>query len=837
MKFTKKCDSAQHKISISNKRRSSAGMFYTSSAGAVTSLILCGKKGYRAITSLVMVIMLSFLFSAFLNIAGFTRANTYADSISMTVNTDNLTINMAPMSSSGEFAKSANMNIAVSTTSSSGYNLSIASSTGNTNLTSGSNSITSINSAISESTFSSSSTYNNKWGYKPSNLYNSSTEQIITNTDFRPLPGTAGEIIAKTKCANGTSPCTNPVDNYTLSIGARTTNTTPKGDYVSDTFVITAVTNKSVVSCDSSKLCVQYDGNGLSYPETSSQLLRTVNNVNYNSTTTHFSTKYAHTPNVSDEGEASGTYSSNMDTTDTVMIDGATSLNVTIYYDAQSTSSDWVSVYQSPFDISDTNDATVSTTTGNLSRKLSGRKSGRTTTYSSWYTKSYTVSGDTVKFHFRSNSSGNYYGYYAIITANDRYDRSVSSGEYATPTGTNPFFHGWSTTQTTPGGGLPSDVEYTNESEILAKMPGDEGETKTFYAVWQQGYPITFTMDSNVTKIDVLDASGATVGTITSSGQSLVLAQGDTYTLKPTYATGYTYKTITKTSGSGTVGGRSFTVGTGSATINFTSQTIPNMQNYSCSSLANIGDMIDVKDTRDNEVYLIGKLADGKCWMLENLNIAGGTALSSTDTDFESTYTLPTTNGWTTSSGKLVLPASSTSGFSTNNYAYVYNSGNKENCGASGQNTPCYSYYSWGAATLGSGRSISADNTDAPYSICPKGWKLPTAYTTSASNWQTTSDFYVMAHQYGLDSTTSTSESDSDFYNQAGPGTLPNFLLAGDYDGGSFNDGGSSGSYWSATSYSNTNIARRLRFYSSSVNSAGYNTRGVGASVRCVLGS
>ncbi|MBR0465770.1 hypothetical protein IJJ02_03250 [Candidatus Saccharibacteria bacterium] len=825
MKFTKKCDSAQHKISISNRRRSSAGMFYTSSAGAVTSLIL--------------IATLSFLSSAFLNITGFTRANTYADSISMTVSTDNLTINMAPMSSSGEFAKSGNMNIAVSTTSSSGYNLSIASSTGNTNLTSGSNSIASISSAISESTFSSSSTYNNQWGYKPSNLYSSSTEQIITNTDFRPLPGTAGEIIAKTKCANGTSPCTNPVDNYTLSIGTRTTNTTPIGNYISDTFVITAVTNKSVIECDSSKLCVQYNGNGLSYPETSSQLPRNVNNVNYNSTIIPQTiTKYSHTPNVSDAGIASGTYSSSMNTTDTVTIDGATSLNVTIYYDAESTSYDWVSVYQSPFDISNTNDATVSTTTGNLSGKLSGRNSGRTTTYSSWYTKSYTVSGDTVKFHFKSDSSGNYYGYYAIITGTSTaYERSVSSGEYATPTGTNSVFHGWSTSQTTPGGGFPSDVEYTNESEILTKIPGDEGETKTLYAVWQQGQTITFTMDSNITKIDVLDASGATVGTITSSGQSLNLAQGDTYTIKPTHTTGYGTNAITKTSGAGTLNGKQFTVGAGAATINVTSKPLSPMQNWTgCSSLAQ-GDTKEVYDTRDNETYLIGKLKDGKCWMLENLNISGGTALSSTDTDFESTYTLPTTNGWTTSSGKLVLPASSTSGFSTNNYAYVYNSGNKENCGASGQNTPCYSYYSWDAATLGSGRSISANDTDAPYSICPKGWKLPTAYTTSASNWQTTSDFYVMAHQYGLDSTTSTSESDSDFYNQAGPGTLPNFLLAGNYGYGSFINGGNYGSYWSATSGSNTSSARYLVFSSSSVNSANSYNRCMGYSVRCVLGS
>ena len=214
-----------------------------------------------------------------------------------------------------------------------------------------------------------------------------------------------------------------------------------------------------------------------------------------------------------------------------------------------------------------------------------------------------------------------------------------------------------------------------------------------------------------------------------------------------------------------------------------------------------------LKDKRDEQEYTMAKLKDGKVWMTQNLNLAGGTELSSDTTDFASNYTLPTTNGWTVNNGKLVLPASAAKNtdnnsltdstqFSANNYAYVFNSGNTTNCGASGQNTPCYSYYSWDAATLGSGRGISTDNTDAQYSICPKGWKLPTSRTTSATDWQTESDFYVLAHQYGLDSTTSTSESDNGFYTQAGPGTVPNFLLAGYYNNGSFYDGGSYGSYF-----------------------------------------
>ena len=275
------------------------------------------------------------------------------------------------------------------------------------------------------------------------------------------------------------------------------------------------------------------------------------------------------------------------------------------------------------------------------------------------------------------------------------------------------------------------------------------------------------------------------------------------------------------------------------------------MQQQTSASLAqklpNVGDTTTLYDARDNQAYKVAKLADGKYWMTENLNIAGGTALSSEDTDFESTYALPTTNGWTVTDGKLVLPASAikndadnnltdSTQFSTDNYAYVFNSGIKGNCGSSGQDTPCYSYYSWDTATLGSGRGIETDNTDADYSICPKNWRLPTSRTTSAANWQTESDFYAMAHQYGLDSTTSTTERDNGFYTQAGPGTTPDFLLAGHCGSGSFHSGGL-GLYWSSTSLSDSIYARVLAFNSSNILSAFSSGRGIGNQVRCLFGS
>ena len=210
-----------------------------------------------------------------------------------------------------------------------------------------------------------------------------------------------------------------------------------------------------------------------------------------------------------------------------------------------------------------------------------------------------------------------------------------------------------------------------------------------------------------------------------------------------------------------------------------------------------------LQDARDGQEYKVAKLKDGKCWMLENLNLAGGTALSSTDTDFDSSYELPTDNGWSVVDGKLVLPASG-GNFNNASKPFVSNSGNKTDCGAIDQTTPCYSYYSWPAATLSSGANIFEDSIDVPYSICPKGWHLPTARKSSAPNWQNNSDTYQLMRAYGFNSTTSESESDDDFLLQAGPGTVPNFIVSGFYQqSSSVNSAGRYGYIWTATASTN----------------------------------
>ena len=267
---------------------------------------------------------------------------------------------------------------------------------------------------------------------------------------------------------------------------------------------------------------------------------------------------------------------------------------------------------------------------------------------------------------------------------------------------------------------------------------------------------------------------------------------------------------------------------------------LPHIQNYDsvlCTSSPSL-----VYDVRDGNAYTIQRLADGKCWMTSNLNLVGGTRLESTNSDVPDGYTL--FNPYYTLPDSLTITSgTSVNGFNSDTEAFVFNTGNittsQSDCTSS---KPCNSYYSWLAATAGgkdnNGNDVTADGYNAAYSICPKGWKLPTSTTSNANaqsnnNWKT-GDWYALATAYGADLESNYYQSSNTFYNNAGPGTTPNFLPAGYYSSGSFYYGGFGGFYWSSASRSSAD-AYFLSFDSSNVNSASNNGRRRGYSVRCVL--
>ena len=615
-----------------------------------------------------------------------------------------------------------------------------------------------------------------------------------------------------------------------------------------------AMWQSAETKCDGTKLCVQYEGNGLTYDGS-----KTVNKVNYNSSTSQQEvTKILHSDNVNDSGIATGNSAVNTDQTKEATIDGASSVNVQLYYDTEGVSYDWVTLYAGADSVpSSSNDGTIGSN-GNLTGKLGGNKSGYTTSYTTWNlwnNSGNPINSDTIKIHFKTDgTAGSYisYGYYAIITGTGTVlNRTVTSGEYATPTGTDAIFHGWSSTQTTAGAGLPSQVEYTNESEVMSNIPGNNGDTKTLYAVWQQGYNITFNKDSNVSSIAVLDSDGNTVGTITSSGQSLTLAGGDTYTIKPTYTTGYTTNTITKTSGAGTLNGKEFTVGAGATTISVTSKVMQPMQNWTgCSNLA-VGDTEQVYDTRDNEAYLVGKLADNKCWLLDNLRldlVAHKDDLNSTNTNATNeqlAYLKGTSTG--TSSDQWAMSGVS---YWTSSYSYsapqiAIKNASDENWNpdtvasvtygeGSGKIGVYYNYcaasagtYCWGNGTSSTGSPSSDPKTDTGYDIdgdiCPAGWRMPTGGAI-ATGTIAKGEYQNLYNQYS-----SATEGQAAAFQCALSTPLSGLF----YNGSAYYQG-SGGYFWSSTWY-NSYSMYGLSVNSSNVYPQNYGNRNGGNSVRCTL--
>ncbi len=119
-----------------------------------------------------------FIFFLVLSFVSFKTGDAYADAkkatLTLGISTDTLSVDILP-DADGTFGKSSDASITVKTDNFTGYTLSISSSSSNTSLKDSANhEIYTLDSAISEDTFSNSSSYNDKWGYKPSQYIDNS---------------------------------------------------------------------------------------------------------------------------------------------------------------------------------------------------------------------------------------------------------------------------------------------------------------------------------------------------------------------------------------------------------------------------------------------------------------------------------------------------------------------------------------------------------------------------------------------------------------------------------------------------------------------------------------
>ena len=297
------------------------------------------------------------------------------------------------------------------------------------------------------------------------------------------------------------------------------------------------------------------------------------------------------------------------------------------------------------------------------------------------------------------------------------------------------------------------------------------------------------------------------------------------------------------------------------------------LQNWDgCSSLAQ-GSTTALTDERDGNTYAVAKLADGKCWTIENLRLTDKDS-SNNDIELSSTNThnpsLPLNNTWFYKNQQGTLTTSNhlsaTSDPTSTDPDTAWCTTNSSNCEdqsmlatnntanfttntSSTQSSNIYSYgnyYNWYSATAGHGKygSSYGQGYEAPGDICPAGWHLPKGGNKSQ---ESTNEFWQLIVT-GLNGGTNPANYDSEtrpYY--TGTEATPvsnvlrsypnNFVYSGDVYGSSVEFRGSYGYYWSSSAY-NSSGAYYLAFSSSRVRpGTDYYNKYDGRMVRCVAGT
>ena len=280
------------------------------------------------------------------------------------------------------------------------------------------------------------------------------------------------------------------------------------------------------------------------------------------------------------------------------------------------------------------------------------------------------------------------------------------------------------------------------------------------------------------------------------------------------------------------------------------------------------GNTARLKDERDGKYYWVAKLADGNCWMTQNLelDLTSGKSLTPELSDVSA--------NWNPGATTFTSAQEGGRGSSYNNTVQSWNLGkyvwktpnstsycqpdtnfSESSCASYWQNvssgwtpmteyrtdgvtydasTQTYdahylagNYYSYVAATAGTGTSATSNLTKATDSICPKGFELP----TSGSSFNSTpGSFYnLLTNAYNISSNTTggtAMRSAPLFFVRSGYVSPTNYLSSAGYRG----------YYWSSVADSSSD-AYYLNFYSSGVYPSNDLYRYDGLSVRCVAPS
>lgn len=229
-------------------------------------------------------------------------------------------------------------------------------------------------------------------------------------------------------------------------------------------------------------------------------------------------------------------------------------------------------------------------------------------------------------------------------------------------------------------------------------------------------------------------------------------------------------------------------------------------------------------------------MADGNCWMLDNL------ALDPTDATTAQNMNETNTNASAEAINNLFHGGSTTTGWSNTAVANVtsnfydggytvprINNQSKDTLvtsyGLASTNGQAkvgiyYNYCAASASTYcydsGQGVDVPDTITDAPQDICPAGWRMPTGGPTG--------EYLAVAQKYSYTAT----ETDSLQYNLS-------THLSGYFYSSSASNQGSNGNWWSLT-YGDNNYMYYLGVNPTYVDTHSYDSRVQGQSMRCLVG-
>ena len=311
--------------------------------------------------------------------------------------------------------------------------------------------------------------------------------------------------------------------------------------------------------------------------------------------------------------------------------------------------------------------------------------------------------------------------------------------------------------------------------------------------------------------------------------------------------------------------------------------TIGCMQDITSSNKSSVlssmtqGTQYQLYDSRDDQQYWVARQADNNIWMTQNLDLdIGGTgvaALTSENTDLNTSGSAPYVDGYSTSGGVITwdpdataktagrtIDGTTVTGWTSDPNApysaeggdrYYYTTGTTSNetmqtlaectavSGRTEEDCAHYhsgNYYNWTAAIASNASSgIGSTRYDvAANSICPKGWKLPQGRIAGDSLYARQIG-YLWARAGIISSSFSTRYNPNGFNNIR---TSPLFFVRGGFiHGSSLYASGSYGYYWSSTVNDSTRVFDAY-FSSSYIDSSSDSmtvNRIHGQSIRCMM--